>query len=133
MAQHQQALSCAETALEKEPDSNEALIAKALAQLRLGNSADASVCHSEATMNAPENPYLAIIRGWVLKDYRRQKKNADMSFERVLDMDLAPVSAPAQHLLQQRPPGGPAEDGGGGQQGDAASEMFFSSSIINMV
>ena len=39
-------------------------------------------------MNAPEDPYLAIIRGWVLKDYRNQKKNADMSFERVLDMDF---------------------------------------------
>ncbi len=89
LGNYDSALSCAETALEKEPDSNEALIAKALAQLRLGNSADASVCLSEATMNAPENPYLAIIRGWVLKDYRRQKKNADMSFERVLDMDLA--------------------------------------------
>lgn len=88
LGDYDSALACAESALEKDPDSNEALIAKALAQLRLGNSADASVCLSEATMNAPEDPYLAIIRGWVLKDFRNQKKNADMSFERVLDMDF---------------------------------------------
>lgn len=82
------ALSCAESALEKNPDSNDALIAKALAQLHLGNSADASVSLSEATMNAPSDPYLAMIRGWVLKDYRNQDKNARRSFEQVLDMDI---------------------------------------------
>lgn len=74
--------------LEKNPDSNDALIAKALAQLHLGNSADASVSLSEATMNAPSDPYLAMIRGWVLKDYRNQDKNARRSFEQVLDMNI---------------------------------------------
>lgn len=81
MGDYEGALASAESSLEKDPDSNDALIAKALAQLRLGNSTDASVCLSEATMNAPEDPYLAVLRGWVLKDFRKQEKNATMSFE----------------------------------------------------
>ncbi len=81
------ALSCADNALEKDPNSNEALIAKALAQLALDNSADASVCLSEATMNAPADPWLAMLRGWVLKNFRKQDKNARLSFERVVEMD----------------------------------------------
>ncbi len=90
---YESALSCAESSLEKDPDSNDALIAKALAQLALGNSADASVALSEATMNAPEDPYLAMLRGWVLADYRKQPANARHSFERVLDMDLPAENA----------------------------------------
>lgn len=44
-------------------------------------------------MNAPEDPWLAMLRGWVLRDYRKQKANADRSFERVLDMDIDHYSA----------------------------------------
>ena len=91
--EYDNALSCADKSLEKDPNSNEALIAKALAQLALGESADASVSLSEATMNAPEDPWLAMLRGWVLRDYRKQKANADRSFERVLDMDIDHYSA----------------------------------------
>jgi len=91
--EYDSALSCADSALEKDPDSNDALIAKALAQLALGNSADASVCLSEATMNNLEDPYLAMLRGWALEDFRKQPKNARNSFERVLDMDIDLYSA----------------------------------------
>ena len=82
------AISCAEKALEKEPESNDALIAKGLAELSAGDAADASVCFSEAAMNNPEDPYLALLRGWVLADYRKQETNAKRCYERVLDMDL---------------------------------------------
>lgn len=82
------ALSCAEHAIEKNPDSNEALVAKALAQLHLGNSADASATLSEALMNTPADPYIAMLRGWVLRDYRNQESNARRCFENVLDMDI---------------------------------------------
>lgn len=88
LGDYESALSCADSALEKEPDFDEALIAKALAQLSLGNSADASVCLSEAMMNEPDMPYIAILRGWVLSDFRKQTANARSSYERVLDMDL---------------------------------------------
>lgn len=82
------ALSAANKALEKNPDYNDALIAKGLALLSSGDAAEASVSFSEATMNDPEDPYLAILRGWVLADYRNQAANAKRSYERVLDMDF---------------------------------------------
>lgn len=81
------ALSAAEKALEKAPEMTDALVSKALAQLPLGQSADASVALSEAAMNAPEDPMVAILRGWVLADYRKQAKNAELSWDRVTDMD----------------------------------------------
>lgn len=84
---NQAALDAAEKALEKAPELNDALVAKALAQLALGQSSEASVALSEATLTAPEDPRLAILRGWVLADYRNQAANAKRSFERVLDMD----------------------------------------------
>ncbi len=81
------ALSAAEKALEKNENYNDALVAKALAELALDESADASVALSEAAMNAPEDAYLALLRGWVLNDYRNQPANAERCYERVLDMD----------------------------------------------
>lgn len=81
------ALSAAEKALEKEPEMTDALVCKALAQLPLGQSADASVALSEASMNAPQDPRVAILRGWVLADWRNQAKNAELSWERVTEMD----------------------------------------------
>lgn len=91
--EYESALSCADSSLEKDPESNDALTAKALAQLALGNSADASVAISEAIMNAPDDPYLAILRGWILADYRKQPANAAHSYERVLDMEFEPDNA----------------------------------------
>lgn len=82
------ALAAAESALEKAPESIDALKAKALAQIPLGQTADASVALSECAMVAPEDPMIAILRGWVLEDYRKQKSNATKSYERVLDMDF---------------------------------------------
>lgn len=82
------ALDAAEKALEKEPEMCDALLCKALALLATGESADASVALSEAAMSAPEDPYVAILRGWVLSDYRNQGANAERSWEQVLDMDF---------------------------------------------
>lgn len=82
------ALSAAEKALEKNPDYNDALIAKGLALLSSGDAAEASVCFSEAAMNNPEDAYLGVLRGWVLADYRNQAANAKRCYERVLDMDI---------------------------------------------
>lgn len=82
------ALLCAEKAIEKDPNSTPALIAKAKAQLALKDYPEAAVALSEATMNEPENPELAILRGWVLETYRDNRKNALASYERVLDMDF---------------------------------------------
>lgn len=82
------ALSAAEKALEKNPDYNDALIAKGLALISSGEAAEASVCFSEAAMNNPEDSYLGLLRGWVLADYRNQSANAKRCYERVLDMDI---------------------------------------------
>lgn len=82
-----QAVSAAEKALEKEPEMTDALVCKALAQLPLDESAEASVALSEAAMVAAEDARVAILRGWVLADYRHQQANAENAWERVLDMD----------------------------------------------
>ncbi len=82
------AISAAENALEKDLDYNDALIAKGLALLSSGNAADASVCFSEAAMNNPEEPYLSMLRGWVLDEHRNQPANAKRCYESVLDMDI---------------------------------------------
>lgn len=82
------ALAAAEKAIEKSPEDVDALIAQALAQVDLGQAADASVALSEAAMVNPENPELQILRGWVLGDYRKQAANAERAYEMVLDMDF---------------------------------------------
>lgn len=82
------ALAAAENALEKDSEITNGLVAKAVAQLPLGKSAEASVALSEATMVAPEDPRTAILRGWVLRDYRHQEANAVRAYERVLEMDF---------------------------------------------
>ena len=81
------ALTAADRAVEKKPEMTDALEAKALAQLAIGESAQASVSLSEAAMAAPEDPKIAILRGWILNDYRHQESNAQREYERVLDMD----------------------------------------------
>lgn len=82
------ALDAAEKALEKTPESIDALEAKALAEVALGQPAGASVALSEAAMVNPENPMIQILRGWVLGDYRKQKANSERAYEMVLDMDF---------------------------------------------
>ena len=82
------ALDAAEKALAKSPEMVGALVAKAIAQIPLGQTADASVSLSEAEMTSPETPRIAILRGWVLGDYRKQETNAERAYERVLDMDI---------------------------------------------
>lgn len=82
------ALDAAEKALEKMPEDLDALVAKALAQVDLGQVADASVALSEAAMVNPENPTLQILRGWVLGDFRKQQTNAERAYDMVLDMDF---------------------------------------------
>ena len=81
------AVDAATKALDKEPELITALRAKALALIADGKSAEASVALSEAAMVNPEDPELQILRGWVLRDYRNQERNANNAFEMVLDMD----------------------------------------------
>ena len=39
-------------------------------------------------MNEAENPYIFMLRAWVLGEYRNQKANAESCYERILDMDF---------------------------------------------
>lgn len=75
-------------ALEKDPNCNPALIAKAYAQIALKEYADASVALSEAAMNEPENPALFMLRGWVLDSFRNNAASAKSCYSRILDMDF---------------------------------------------
>ncbi len=88
LGENEAALAAAGNALDKEPELTDALVAKAEAQIPLGQTAEASVSLSEAAMVEPENPRIAIMRGWVLGDFRKQEKNARRAYERVLDMDF---------------------------------------------
>ena len=88
MGQADQALASAETALEKNPNLNSGLQAKALAQISLEQYQDASVNLSEAVLNDPTDPYLLMLRGWVLTDFRKQEKTARTVYEQVLDLNF---------------------------------------------
>lgn len=82
------ALSCAESALEKDPEYNDALIAQALSQVCLTQYAEASVSLSEAAMNDASNPWIFMLRAWVLHDFRNQDDIARQCYERILDMEM---------------------------------------------
>lgn len=82
------AVDAAEKALEKAPELETALVAKALAQVRTGQAADASIALSEAAMENPGNPELQILRGWILDGYRNQPVVSKRAYEMVLDMDF---------------------------------------------
>ncbi len=81
------ALAQAEAALVKSPDSTPALQAKALAQESLGEYQPSSVTLSEAVLNSPSDPYLLMLRGWILTDYRKQPDVAKTCYERVLELE----------------------------------------------
>lgn len=81
------ALAAAVKALDKNPDSPEALKAKALAEFDLKQYQDASVSLSEALLNDATDPSLLMLRAWILKDYRDQSKMADQLYERVTELD----------------------------------------------
>ncbi|MCH5345973.1 MAG: tetratricopeptide repeat protein [Muribaculaceae bacterium] len=85
---YQEALKNAETALEKSPDDNAGLQALALAQESLGQYQEASVTLSEAILNDSSDPYLLMLRGWILTDYRYQPEVAKTCYERVVDLDF---------------------------------------------
>ena len=88
MGDKQAAVDAADKAIEKSPESIDALEAKALAEIALGQPAGASIALSEAAMVNPENPYIQILRGWVLGDFRKQAANSERAYEMVLDMDF---------------------------------------------
>ena len=87
MGHPEQAVEAANAALVSNAEYSDALMAKALAQLDLNESADASVALSEVAMNEPENALAFLLRGWVLSEFRNQPKPAAQAWERMLDMD----------------------------------------------
>ena len=87
MGHPEQAVEAANAALVSNAEYSDALIAKALAQLDLNESADASVALSEVAMNEPENALAFLLRGWVLSEFHNQPKPAAQAWERMLDMD----------------------------------------------
>lgn len=88
LGNNEDALKAAEKAIEKKPDLNSALQAKALALVNLEKYQDASVLLSEAVLNDSSDPYLLMLRGWILSTYRNQPDVAKTCYERVIDMDF---------------------------------------------
>lgn len=82
------ALSQAEIALEKAPDNNVAIQTKALALIALGEYQQASVLLSEAILNDATDPYLLMLRGWVLAEFRSQPNVAKTCYEQVTELDF---------------------------------------------
>lgn len=87
MGDSEGALAQAETALAKSPDLVAALQAKALAQESLGDYQNASVTLSEAVLADSSNPYLLMLRAWILTDYRNQPDVAKRCYEQVLEIE----------------------------------------------
>ncbi len=87
MKQPQEALECAEKALEKNPDAPLALRAKALAQVDLKQYTEASVSLSEALLTDPTDAYNLMLRAWIMQDFRKDKAMAEQLYQRVLELD----------------------------------------------
>lgn len=79
------ALENAERALEKNPELNDALHAKAIAQLGLDQAEDASVSLAEALINAPTDAALLMLRAWVADTKLSQPKIKTAMLERVIE------------------------------------------------
>ncbi|MCH5244977.1 MAG: tetratricopeptide repeat protein [Muribaculaceae bacterium] len=82
------AVEQAENALSKSPDNKAALEAKALALVAGEEYQQASVLLSEAIMTDSADPYLQMLRGWILTDYRSQPDIARRCYEEVIEMNF---------------------------------------------
>lgn len=81
------AIECTDKVLAKDPNCNDALIQKALAMVDLKKYSEATALLGEAALNDAENPYLFILRAWILDTYMEQKDNAKVFYNRVLDIE----------------------------------------------
>lgn len=88
MNQYDEAIASADRALEKDPNLNNALLWKSIAEIKLGRPAEASVLLAEAILNDSFDPWLFILRGWVNKSLMGQTKLGDQIYERTLDIEL---------------------------------------------
>lgn len=76
-------------ALEINGEYTDALIEKALL-LTDRKQADQSIALlGHASMNEPDNPYIYMLRAWVLNDYLNQPKGALGFYNRIIDLDTA--------------------------------------------
>lgn len=85
---NERALQSAERALDFNPDSSEALMAKAMAQLALKQYDDAQAIVGEVLMNEPYNPMTYFYRAWILNDFLNQPATAKNYYTRVIDLGL---------------------------------------------
>lgn len=94
LGRNEQALSTADTAVEKLPGNTDALIEKAMCLYALGKYADASEIFGEIVMDDPDNAMYNMLRAWVINDGQKQKGNALGSYKRVIDIaDNLPADA----------------------------------------
>lgn len=88
MNDSERALQSAERALDFSPESGEALMAKALAQVASKKYDEAQATVGEVIMNDPYNPMPYFYRAWILNDFLNQPAAAKNYYERVIDLEL---------------------------------------------
>lgn len=84
---HQQAIDCANKTIEKNQNATDAIIAKALALIDIGENEDATALIGEAMFNDADNAYYMMLRAWVLSEKMNQKNNAATFYNRVIDLE----------------------------------------------
>lgn len=90
MGEYRMAQDDAERALDRTPGSAAAYVAEALAQLRQGLTTEASANMGRAVVAANNDPYINLLRAWVLRDYTHQADAAREYYEKVVGLTTYP-------------------------------------------
>lgn len=85
---YDQALSAANSALEKSPNSEEANEQKALCLYSLGKYEDAAITCGELIMEYPNAPMNYLLQAWIMNDGLNKPQNAQSVYKRIPDIDI---------------------------------------------
>lgn len=86
------ALESAIMSLDKNPNSNGAIVQKGLCNISMRKFQTASDCIGEALVTEPENARLLLLRAWILQKELRRPAEANIFLDRIIDGQVNPFS-----------------------------------------
>ena len=92
MGNYKEAVAAAQTALEQDSSSADAAIELSRGMSALKNYDEARMCLNEAIANNAEHALGYLMRGYLTETQFKDKKSANLDYERVVSLDVNPVS-----------------------------------------
>ena len=92
MGNYKEAVAAAQTALEQDSSSADAAIELSRGMYALKNYDEARMCLNEAIANNAEHALGYLMRGYLTETQFKDKKSANLDYERVVSLDVNPVS-----------------------------------------